>query len=387
MTTDPDRTRARSRIPFNRVRPVGREREYMTAVLESGHTSGDGAFTARCQETLREILGAGRVLLTTSCTHALEMAALLLDIRPGDEVIVPSFTFPSTANAFALRGARIVFCDIEPRTLNLDLSVLEDLVGDRTRVVVPIHYGGVACDMDRLGDLCGRHGLRIVEDNAQGLFGAFRGRFLGTIGTLGTLSFHESKNLGCGEGGALLVNDEGLGRRAEIVREKGTDRSLFFRGEVDRYTWREIGSSYLPSEILAACLLGQLEQWKSVQDRRRRVFRGYVDRLAPVADRLGLRMPVVPDSCAPAWHLFYVLAPDAGTRDRLLAGLAERGIQAVSHYQPLHLSDAGRRYGTAPRGCPVTEEICGRILRLPFYATLTDGDQEAVVAALLDLLG
>jgi dTDP-4-amino-4,6-dideoxygalactose transaminase len=370
-----------STIPFNWPVPVGDELAYVQDVLQRGHLSGDGVYTRRCHELLREICGGARVLLTTSCTHALEMAALLLEIRPGDEVIVPSFTFVSIPNAFVLRGARPVFVDVRPDTLNLDETLLPAKIGPRTRAIVAVHYAGVGCEMDRILEVAAPGAIAVVEDNAHGLFGAYRGRALGTFGALATLSFHETKNVFCGEGGALVLNDPRLIERAEIIREKGTDRSRFFRGEIDRYTWLDVGSSYLPSELLAAFLLAQLEARSTIQDCRRRVWERYRDALVDWADVRGARLPVVPPHCTQPYHNFYVLMTSLDERRALIAHLRERGIHATFHYLPLHLSPMGEHYGGRPGDCPVTESVSDRLVRLPFFTTLDETRQERVIAA------
>jgi dTDP-4-amino-4,6-dideoxygalactose transaminase len=369
------------KIPFNRPSFVGREREYMDEALALGQVSGDGEFTRRCSALLRDQLGTPAALLTTSCTHALELAAILLDIAPGDEVIIPDFTFVSTANAFVLRGAKPVFADIRPDTLNLDERQVERLVGPKTRAIVPVHYAGVGCAMDVLLDLARSRGIAVVEDNAHGLFGTWRGKPLGTFGALGALSFHETKNFSCGEGGALLVNDARLVDRAEIVREKGTNRKRFFRGEVDRYTWVDVGSSYLPSDLLAAYLYGQLEQKAEVLGRRRRVYERYLEGLSSWAQDRGVQLPTIPSDCASSYHMFYAILPTPDARARLIAGLRERGILSVFHYLPLHLSEMGRRWGGRAGDCPVTESVSERLVRLPFYTSLSEEDQERVIEA------
>ena len=371
-------------IPFNRPGFEGREREYMAAALSAGHISGNGSFTKRAEAELEEILGAPRVLLTTSCTDALEMAAILLDVGPGDEVVMPSFTFVSSANAFALRGARPVFADIREDTLNLDETCLTAVIGEHTRVIVPVHYGGVGCEMDAILEIAGRAGASVVEDNAHGLFGRYCGRTLGTLGRLGTQSFHETKNITCGEGGALVINDEMLVERAEIIREKGTNRARFLRGQVDKYTWTDLGSSFLPSDLLAAVLCGQLEQRESIQARRQAIWERYRGGLAGWAALQGIRLPVVPAEREQTYHLFYLLLPSEEARDRLIAHLRSRRILAVFHYVPLHLSPMGRRYGGSEGDCPVTERLSTRLLRLPFYNQLEVSDQNRVIEALLE---
>ena len=369
------------RIPFNRVSLTGQELAYIAQAVERGHLSGDGAFTRRASALLEEVLGVPRVLLTTSCTHALEMCALLLELEPGDEVIVPSFAFVTTVSAFVLHGARPVFADVRPDTLNLDERQLASLVTPRTRAVVPLHYGGVACAMDPILELARRHGFAVIEDNAHGLFGTYQGKTLGTFGALATQSFHETKNVTCGEGGALLVNDPGLVGRAEILREKGTNRSRFFRGQVDKYTWVDLGSSYLPSEILAAFLLAQLESRAALQAARARIWERYREELAGWAEVHGVGLPHVPAGCVQPYHVFYLVLPDLEQRTRLIGHLKERGILAVFHYQPLHLSDMGRRLGGRPGQCPVTEDVADRLVRLPLFSGLTEADQADVIEA------
>ena len=334
-------------IPFNRPEFVGNERSYIVQAVANGHISGDGQFTKDCQRFLESQLGVPRVMLTTSCTDALELSALLLDIQPGDEVIVPSFTFVSTINAFVLRGATPMFMDIRPDTLNMDEKLLEGLITERTRAILPVHYAGVGCEMNVIMDLANKHGIAVVEDNAHGLFGKYRGQYLGTFGSLATQSFHETKNFSCGEGGALLINDPEVIERAEIIREKGTNRSRFFRGQVDKYTWVDIGSSFLPSDILAAFLLAQLERRDHIQAERRITWDFYMAALQDWASRNGVRLPVVPSHCEQAYHMFYMLLPDLVTRTRFIAHLKERAIMAVFHYLPLHRSPMGEKFGRA----------------------------------------
>ena len=371
----------RFKIPFNRPCLVGNELEYIADVIQAGHASGDGVYTKKCQLLLEQVLGVPKVLLTTSCTHALEMAALLLDIQPGDEVIVPSFTFVSTVNAFVLRGARPIFIDIRPDTLNLDEMQLERLITPRTKAIVPVHYGGVGCELDAIMKIAERHDIAVVEDNAHGLFGKYKGKYLGTFGCLATQSFHETKNFTCGEGGALLINDLQYIERAEIIREKGTNRSRFFRGEVDKYTWVDIGSSYLPSDILAAFLYAQLEAREQIQVKRRRIWEYYYEHLQDWAWEHEVRLPIVPADCDQSYHLFYLLMPDLKARTRLISHLKQRGILSVFHYLPLHLSPIGERFGGKPGDCPVTEDISDRLVRLPFYNDLTREDQAKVIEA------
>jgi dTDP-4-amino-4,6-dideoxygalactose transaminase len=375
------------RIPFNRPGLAGSEYRYVAEALGRGHISGDGAFTEKCHALLERSLPAHRVLLTTSCTHALEMCGLLLDLGPGDEVIVPSFTFVSTANAFAGRGARPVFADVRPDTLNLDEARLADRITPRTRAVVCVHYAGVGCEMDAILEVARRHGLVVIEDNAHGLFGKYRGKSLGTMGALGTLSFHETKNFTCGEGGALILNDPRHVDRAEIIREKGTNRKRYFRGEVDRYTWVDHGSSYLPSDLLAAFLYAQLEAREQILAKRRRVWELYRQALGGCAEDLGARLPFVPGHCELPYHMFPLLLRSRDARDGLIAHLTSKGILSVCHYVPLHLSDMGRKFGGKPGDCPVAEDVSERLVRLPFYNDLLPGDQESVVEAVREYLG
>lgn len=372
------------RIPFNRATLTGSELRYITEAVERGHLAGDGDFTRRCNAVLEQELGVLKALLTTSCTHALEMSALLLNLRPGDEVIVPSFAFVTTANAFALHGARPVFADVRSDTLNLDETQLGELITPRTRAVVPLHYAGVGCEMDAICALAEERGIAVVEDNAHGLFGSYRGKKLGTFGALATQSFHETKNFTCGEGGALLINDPELLARAEILREKGTDRSRFFRGQVDKYTWIDVGSSYLPSEVLAAFLFAQFEHRDEIQATRARLWRRYVDALGDWAAAHGVGLPHVPAHCEQPAHMVYLMLPGLDARQRLIAHLRERGILAVFHYLPLHLSSMGRTFGGRPGLCPVTEDVSDRLLRLPLFHGLGQDEQDDVIGALLE---
>jgi dTDP-4-amino-4,6-dideoxygalactose transaminase len=371
------------RIPFNRASILGHELDFVAQAVENGHISGDGPFTRRCEELLEQELGVSRALLTTSCTHALELAALLLDVGPGDQVVIPAFTFVSGANAFALRGAELVFADIRPDTLNLDERQLEGLVTEQTRVIVPTHYAGVGCELDAIGQTADRVGAVVVEDNAHGLFGRYRGQALGTFGALAAQSFHETKNVTCGEGGAILVNDASLVESAEIIREKGTDRKKFFRGQVDKYTWVGLGSSYVQSDLLAAFLYAQLEAREQIQRAREGVWRRYADALEGWAGEIGATLPFVPGHCEQAYHMFYVLLPSLDARARLIAHLRERGILAVFHYLPLHLSEMGRRFGGRAGQCPVAEDATERLLRLPFFTGLSESDQDEVIDAIL----
>ena len=372
------------RIPFNRAYISGNELQYIAEAIANGHISGNGPFTRRCEALLQEMVGSRRALLTTSCTDALEMAALLLDIHPGDEVIVPSYTFVSSINAFVLRGALPVFADIRPDTLNLDETRLEALITPRTRAIVVVHYAGVGCEMDVILEIARRHGVPVVEDNAQGLFARYRGRPLGSFGALAAVSFHETKNVGCGEGGALLVNDAAYVERAEIIQEKGTNRAQFFRGQVDKYTWVDVGSSFLPSDLLAAFLLAQLEARAQIQKRRRVIWTRYEQGLGDWAARHGVRLPVVPPHCEQPFHMFYLLLPSLAARQAMIERLRSRGILSVFHYVPLHLSPMGKRFGGRPGSCPVSEDLAERLLRLPFYTGLTEGEQGEVIRAVTE---
>jgi dTDP-4-amino-4,6-dideoxygalactose transaminase len=354
----------------------------MQEAIANWHISGDGPFTRRCHALLESILGVPRAFLTTSCTHALELAALLLNTQPGDEVIVPSFTFVSTVNAFVLYGAKPVFVDIRPDTLNLDETKLDRLITPRTKAILVVHYAGVGCEMDSICDSAERHGVAVVEDNAHGLLGKYKGRYLGTFGCLASQSFHETKNFTCGEGGALLINDAQYVERAEILREKGTDRSRFFRGQVDKYTWVDVGSSYLPSDILAAFLYAQLEARDEIQSRRQRIWEYYDHHLRNWAEENGVRLPTVPDHCEQPYHLFYLLLPSLQERQAFIAHLKAHNVASVFHYLPLHVSAMGQRFGGKAGDCPVTEDVSDRLVRLPFHNTLTEDDQERVVNAI-----
>ena len=368
-------------IPFNRPFVPERGFDYLRQAIANGHLSGDGPFTKKCHAFLELVLGVPKVLLTTSCTHALEMTALLLDLKQGDEVILPSFTFVSTVNAYVLRGAKPVFADIRPDTLNLDERHLASLISPRTKAIVPVHYAGVACNMQSILAQAEYHDIPVIEDNAHGFFGRYRGKMLGTLGCMATLSFHETKNFSCGEGGALLIHDPEYRERAEIIREKGTNRARFFRGQVDKYSWVDVGSSYLPSEILAALLLTQLEMREAIQERRKAIWHFYADHLRDWAEEQGMRLPVVPEDCDQAYHMFYLLAPSLDSRQSLIAHLRSQGIHSVFHYLPLHTSDMGKKLGGREGDCPVTEAVSDRLLRLPFYYDLTEAYRNRVVEA------
>jgi dTDP-4-amino-4,6-dideoxygalactose transaminase len=369
-------------IDFNRLAMMGRELEYISEAVHNAHISGDGPFTKKVSALLEAELGVPKVLLTTSCTHALEMMALLLDIQPGDEVIFPSFTFVSTVNAFVLRGAKPVFLDIRPDTLNLDESHLEAAITPRTRAMVAMHYAGVGCEMDVILEIAARHGVPVLEDNAHGLFGRYKGKLLGTFGVLASQSFHETKNFTCGEGGALVINDPNYIERAEIIREKGTNRSRFFRGQVDKYTWVDLGSSYLPSDILAAFLYAQLENRNTIQAQRCRIWETYFTGLKVWSSAHGVQLPYVPETCQQSYHMFYLLMPSLELRQGLIAHLKKNGINSVFHYLPLHLSEMGVRFGGKQGDCPVTERVSDQLLRLPFYNVLGREEQERVIESI-----
>jgi dTDP-4-amino-4,6-dideoxygalactose transaminase len=369
-------------IPFNKPYMTGKELYYIAEAKFGNMLAGDGPFTKRCHQWLEQRSGCSKALLTHSCTGALEMAALLLDMKTGDEVIMPSYTFTSTANAFVLRGATPVFVDIREDTLNLDERLVEDAITPRTRAIVPVHYAGVACEMDTLLDVALRNNLVVLEDAAQGVMATYKGRALGSIGHLGAYSFHETKNLISGEGGALLVNDPIYGDMAEIIREKGTDRSRFFRGEVDKYTWQHVGSSYLPGELTAAFLWAQLEEAHHLTDRKLSVWDTYHARLAPLEAKGLLRRPIVPPECGHNAHLYYILLPNETIRNKTMQRMKEADIRAIFHYIPLHSSPAGQRYGRTSGELPVTDSIASRILRLPMWIGLGEHEVDQVVDTL-----
>ncbi len=360
--------------------------DYILETIDVGQVVGDQMFSRRCQELLHDALGVSKALVTTSCTHALEMAMILLCLKEGDEVILPSFTFVSTANAFVLRGAKPVFCDIRPDTLNLNETEIEALITPRTKAIVPVHYAGVGCEMDAIMAIGDRHGVAVIEDNAHGLFGKFKGRWLGTFGQLATQSFHETKNITCGEGGALLINDPQYEERAEIIREKGTNRARFFRGQVDKYSWVDVGSSYVMSDVLAAFLYGQLEQWESIQAKRKAIWERYDEALGDWAEGRCIGRPIVPNHCEQAYHMYYLLMPSLEARTAFIEHLAKNGIEAVFHYLPLNksayalqMADSGWRRAE----CPVTEDVSNRLVRLPFYTSLMEEKQRRVIDSVL----
>ena len=369
-------------IPFNRPYMTGEELGNIRQAHENGHLSGDGPFTQRCHKWLEKKTGAPKALLTHSCTAALEMAALLLDLKAGDEVIMPSFTFVSSANAFALRGAIPVFVDIRKDTLNIDESKIEEAITPRTRAILPVHYAGVGCEMDTIGDIAQRYDLVVVEDAAQGIMASYKGRPLGSLGSFGTLSFHETKNVISGEGGALLINAENAELKAEIIREKGTDRSQFIRGTVDKYTWQAVGSSYLPGEIVAAFLEAQLQQADWITENRLASWRRYHELLAPLEASGLLRRPIVPEHCKHNAHMYYVIIAEGINRQGLLQQLNAAGVNAVFHYVPLHLSPAGQRLGRVAGHLQVTEESASRLIRLPLWVGMTADELNYVTSVL-----
>lgn len=368
-------------IPFNHASFGPQAVEYVRQAVAAGKTAGDGPLSKKCEALLSGIVGGGKVFLTPSCTAALEMASTLLGIGHGDEVVVPSFTFTSSANAFALFGARPVFVDSRADTLNLDEAQLEKAITPRTKAIVVVHYAGVACEMDAILAIAQKRGVPVVEDNAHGLFGAYKGRPLGSFGAIATQSFHETKNIGCGEGGAIVVNDPALVARAEILREKGTNRTQFHRGQVDKYSWVDTGSSWLPSEFQAAILLDQLERAPAIQANRFRVWDTYAKELGAWAAGQGIRLPHVPPECAHPAHAFYLLLPSVAAADRFMAHMKSRGVLAVSHYVPLHLSVMGRKFGGKAGDCPVVEDFPARLVRLPLFAALDDLRLRRVVDA------
>jgi dTDP-4-amino-4,6-dideoxygalactose transaminase len=372
------------RIPFNRPYLVGGEFSYMQDAVEGLTISEGGPYTRRCEELLREATGAPEVLLTSSCTHALEMSALLLELSPEDEVIMPSFTFTSTANAFAMFGAKPVFADIREDTFNLDERRLSELVTERTKAIVVVHYAGVGCEMAPILEVARDAGLSVIEDNAHGLLGSHKGVTLGRFGRMATQSFHETKNITCGKGGALVLNDPELVERAHHIREKGTNRREFVAGSASKYTWVDLGSSYLPPDLLSAFLLAQLEARERIQDRRRALWFRYDEELAEWAAANGVRRPTVPEGNEQTYHMYYLLMPTAADRTRLLAFLRERGILAVFHYVPLHSSPMGRRLGCGAADCPVTEDVSLRIVRLPFFTGLSEEIQLEVIRAVTE---
>ena len=367
------------KIPFNRAAIGKHDIELLSESISAGHISGNGPFTKRAEEQITKTLGTDRTLLTTSCTHALEMSALLLRLKPGDEVIVPAFTFVSTASAFMLYGAKPVFVDVRQDTLNIDLEQAEAAITPRTRAICVVHYGGVACEMDRLTKLAKDHNLILIEDNAHGLFAKYRGKYLGTFGALATQSFHETKNITCGEGGALVINDASLAERAEILREKGTDRTKFLRGQVDKYTWVDVGSSWVISDLLAAILFGQLSRADEIYTQRMNIWNRYHNELQTWAAKHDVTLPTVPEGCEHTGHVYHLRFQHGVQRDKFIEHLKQLGIYAVFHYQPLHLSTVGRTLGGQDGQFPVTESAGDCLVRLPLFNSLTSDEQTYII--------
>lgn len=366
-------------IPFNKPPVVGNELKYIEQAIDCHKLCGDGQFTKKCNEWLEKSTGTSKALITTSCTHATEMAAILTDIQPGDEVIMPSYTFVSTADAFVLRGAKVVFVDIHPETMNMDERLIEDAITDKTKAIVPVHYAGVSCEMDTIMDIAKRHNLYVIEDAAQGIMSTYKGVPLGTIGDYGCYSFHETKNLSMGEGGALLIRDALNAEKAEIVREKGTNRSKFFRGEIDKYSWVAAGSSYLPSELNAAYLWGQLETADTIYENRMKSWDAYYELLKPLSDKERIELPVIPKDCIHNAHMFYIKAKDLQERTELIDYLKTQGVKAVFHYIPLHSSEAGKKFGRFHGDDKFTTKESERLVRLPMYYGLEETDLYQVV--------
>lgn len=368
------------KVEFNKPALFGNEIKYISQALENLKISGDGFFTKKASSLICSMLDVKKCLLTTSCTDALEMCAILLNIKPGDEIIVPSYTFVSTVNAFILRGAVPVFCDIREDTLNIDEKLIPSLITDRTKAIICVHYAGVACEMESLIKICEEHKLPLIEDNAHGFLGKYNGNYLGSFGVFSTLSFHETKNFTCGEGGALIINSEDYFDRAEIIREKGTNRSQFFRGEVDKYSWVDLGSSFLPSDMISAFLCGQLEQKDLIQKKRKEIWHFYKNELGDWAQENGIELPYVPDNCEQAYHMFYLKFPNLSARTHFIEYLKRCGINSVFHYLPLNKSSYARQMRWDQGHCPVSESISDRIVRLPFHNSLSDQEVSYVVA-------
>jgi dTDP-4-amino-4,6-dideoxygalactose transaminase len=366
-------------IHFNQPYAAEKSFDYMRQAIANAHTCGDGPFTKKCHTFLEKKIGVQKALLTTSCTDALEMSAILLGIQSGDEVIFPSYTFVSTVNAFVLHGATPVFCDVRPDTLNINELKIEKLISTKTKAIVPVHYAGVACEMDTIMNIANRHNIPVVEDNAHGLFGKYKNKNLGSFGAMATQSFHETKNFNCGEGGALLINDSKYTERAEIIREKGTNRSRFFRGQVDKYTWVDIGSSFLPSDMLAAYLYAQFETHIQIQEKRKWIWNYYYENLWSWAHQNKVRLPIVPEHCEQAFHMFYLLLPSLEERQTMISSLRQLKIISPFHYLPLHLSVKGLQFGGKIGDQPITEDASERLLRLPFYNDITEKELNRVI--------
>jgi dTDP-4-amino-4,6-dideoxygalactose transaminase len=365
-------------INFNQAYIATNQEKYIKQAVDNHHIAGDGPFTEKCNQFFEDYFGVDKALITTSCTHALEMSAMLLDLKEGNEVIVPSFTFVSTPNAFMLRGAKPIFIDIRPDTLNLDENKIEQLITEKTKAIYIVHYAGVSCEMDKINEIAKKYNLSIVEDNAHGLFGKYKGKYLGTFGQFAAQSFHETKNISCGEGGALLINDKKYCERAEIIREKGTNRSRFFRGEIDKYSWVDLGSSYLPSDILSAILLSHLEEAQTIQNKRKLIWEYYDQVLKVWAQENAIQQPFIPDHCEQSYHMYYLLLPNLAIRQEFIRFLKDEGIHAVFHYVPLHTSEVGKKYGYREGDLPVTEEISDQLVRLPMYFDLSEDNLQEI---------
>lgn len=374
------------RIPFNKLYLTGKELEYIQKSIKSGNIIGNNEYTRKCESLLEKTFNAKKILLTNSCTDALEMASLLINLEPGDEVIVPSYTFVSTVNAFILRGSKPTFVDIREDTLNINEAKIEEKITDKTKAIFPVHYAGVACEMDAIMEIAERYNLFVVEDAAQGVKSKYNERYLGTIGDLGTYSFHGTKNYTCGEGGAIVINRDDLIERAEIIREKGTNRSKFLRGKIDKYTWVDIGSSYLLSDILAAFLYAQIEQLEEIKKKRKEIFDFYYESLKGLEEVGKLRLPIIPNNCEISYHLFYILLPSEKKKNSLMNKLKNIGIQAVFHYVSLHTSPMGAKFGYKEGDLPITESISGRLLRFPLYPNLEKEEQEFIITMLKECI-
>jgi len=374
------------RIPFNKPYFTGKEFEYMTQAIENSHISGDGIFSKKIRDFMKGKFGTQSALFVTSGTAALDMSAILLDLKPDDEVILPSFTFVSTANSIILRGAKIKFAEIDPHTLNIKPEDIISKISDKTKAIYPVHYAGISCKMDEIMKISSENDIKIVEDAAQGVNAKYKDKYLGTIGDIGCYSFHETKNYQCGEGGAILINNPIFKERAEIIREKGTNRSKFFRGEVDKYTWVDIGSSYVGSDLLAAYLWAQFEELDKIKEIRKHIYEFYYDHLQDLQEKGIIQLPVIPNDCEPNYHLFFILVRNENERNSTLKDLKQRGIMAVFHYIPLHSSPMGMKMGNKPGDLPITENISGRLIRLPFHNYLTDKELQYIVDSLHEIL-
>lgn len=376
----------KNKIPFNKPSFTGNELKYISSAVMNEQISGDGIYTYKCTRLMEKKFNAKKVLLTTSCTHALELASILLDLKDGDEVIVPSYTFVSTVNAFMLRGAKPVFIDIREDTKNIDENLIEEKITSKTKAIFPVHYAGVSCEMDKINNIAKKYNLFVVEDAAQGVNAKYEDKYLGTMGTFGCYSFHETKNVFCGEGGAIIINNENFIEHAEIIREKGTNRSKFFRGEVDKYSWVDIGSSYLPSDVLAAFLFAQLENMDKINLTRREIFDRYFESFSDQVKDRRVSLPYIPNNCSSNHHMFYLVLNSKTERDDLIKSLNAQNISSVFHYVPLHVSPMGKKLGYKEGDFPVTERVSDRLLRLPFYNSMSENEQERVIEGVKSFL-